>query len=88
MRRPTSIHPHDDDDGSPQLDLDLMVARGAAIFGAGKGGLKGFLYDGDDKDMLNISAVDVLPGRVLLADRGEEGQLRYSRVSRGVDGGR
>ncbi len=63
-----------------------MVARGAAIFGAGKGGRTQFMYDGDDKEVLNVSAVDVLPGRVLLADHGEDKQLRYTPVSR-VDGG-
>jgi hypothetical protein len=63
-----------------QLDLDLMVARGAAIYGAGKGKLEEFLYEGDEKAVLNVSAADVLPGRVMLADRGEDGHLRYTMV--------
>lgn len=65
---------------TPQLDLDLMVARGAAIFGAGKRGVHAFLHDGDDKEMLNVSAADVLPGRVVLAEQTVNGQLRYTDV--------
>lgn len=61
-----------------------MVARGAAIFGAGKGGVQTFLHDGDGKEMLNVSAADVLPGRVVLAERSEDGQMRYIEVRLGT----
>lgn len=57
-----------------------MVARGAAIFAAGKAKVAEFKHDGDEYAVLNVSACDVLPGRVLLADREETGALRYDKV--------
>lgn len=57
-----------------------MVARGAAIFAAGKASMAEFKHDGDEYAVLNVSACDVLPGRVLLANRGETKELRYDKV--------